>query len=860
MQTFPLLPLPEPRAVAVPKTAGGGFGKKARFPAREAQVERFAPMFERLARVLDGDPLELRDDPAGLSPDRVIVFELAESVADFARAVARVPGLEFLGEQEFEFAADERFSALDGSGLPRPGKSVTGRIYLAVPDIEALRELCSLWQRWRDGEPMHHGFAQFQNLFEQLRDVRTWGPKDRISEEAVEDWKVQLAEAPDAPIRLEVELWFHSKPEKRQLAVEQVRNLVLACSGRVLDHSCIGEIEYHGMLVELPAIEVEGLIAARAVELAASDEIMYLRPQSVMEAVLPLEDVEFRGGDPAAAVPPGRVRPIAALFDGVPLQRHAWLDGRLTLDDPDGLETRALVERREHGTAMASLIVHGDRNETSAPIGRPLYVRPVLVPRPVGVECFDGNRLLVDTVHRAVLRMKGSGDEIGVAPTVFLINLSLGIRGRPFAGLMSPLARLVDFLADRYNLLFLVSAGNVLQPLEIPDYTWSQLKSESAETRERAVLGAVSRDRAERTILSPAESINALTIGALHRDSLEERRIGYLALDPFETDTLPNVSSGLGLGYRRMVKPDLFFPGGREHIQMMSSGAALVVQASNPARAYGLRSAAPDGENRGRLDGEALSGGTSGATALATRAAHRIFEFMTDRDGGARLSDLDPQFYAVVVKALLVHRASWGEESRMLREVCGPNNSRQHVERKENVARFVGFGAPAVEDVLECGENRATLVGWGTLNPGTAHEFRVPLPPCLELIKDPRSVTITNGWITPVRCGGQRYRGVSFEAEPPNKLDDVLGVRRQPDQPGDDTVGRGTVFHERYRGKAAVKFVDDGMLVLHVRCKQDAGIEATDAVRYGIVVTIETEAKLPVYEQIRNLLLVQVRN
>lgn len=50
------------------------------------------------------------------------------------------------------------------------------------------------------------------------------------------------------------------------------------------------------------------------------------------------------------------------------------------------------------------------------------------------------------------------------------------------------------------------------------------------------------------------------------------------------------------------------------------------------------------------LDQFALSEGTSSATALATRAGRRIFDAMMDREGGSLLSDIDPQFYPVLVK------------------------------------------------------------------------------------------------------------------------------------------------------------------------------------------------------------------
>jgi hypothetical protein len=65
------------------------------------------------------------------------------------------------------------------------------------------------------------------------------------------------------------------------------------------------------------------------------------------------------------------------------------------------------VSRRIHRTAMASLILHGDRNEPNATLSRPLYVRPLMVTNQNGQGHTDRDRLLIDTIYRAVLRIKG---------------------------------------------------------------------------------------------------------------------------------------------------------------------------------------------------------------------------------------------------------------------------------------------------------------------------------------------------------------------------------------------------------------------------------------------------------------------
>ncbi len=449
--------------------------------------------------------------------------------------------------------------------------------------------------------------------------------------------------------------------------------------------------------------------------------------------------------------------------------------------------------------------------------------------------------------------------EPAAAPGVFLINLSMGDVRRPFAGVMSPLARLLDYLADRYGLLFMVSGGNILHPLAIDGYTgWMAFETATPENREKAIIRSLNNMKHERTILSPGEALNVLTIGARHHDNVAVRQGGINMIDPIEDDTLPNITSGLGLGYRRMIKPELYLSGGREHVRMQAAGDELTVVHSQPRRTYGLSAAAPDALNQGRLDQVALTAGTSPATALATRAGAQIFEALMDADGGSVLADIDPQYYAVVVKALIVHCSEWSDNVDMLKEICGPADRRRHVERADNAARFIGYGIPKIDRVLECTPNRATLVGYGTLQTDSAQSYRIPLPQSLAGITDPRFLSVTLAWTSPIKPGHQSYRSVKLEAAPDTPFE-VLGVQRRKKQPSDPSCKRGSIFHEHFEGDSAVAFLEDGTLALRIWCKEDSGSGEHLQIRYGVAVTIESGTALPIYQEIQEQLRIRPR-
>ena len=854
MTEYPLLPVPKPTRDKRPK--GGGGGGQVQTPSRARQRDRLGPTFQRLRDVFDrnGDPQTLRADPLGIAPERALVFEVAGSIGDFSAAVARIGGLDFLADEEMIFEADEDFGVMETRKGGEPGirddKPISGRLYMAMPDTQALRHLLSLWRRYEAGQAAPHGFAPWFEVFKHLYTLRAWGPADRIPTETIQYLREELAAlGANAIVRVEVELWYAGTAARRAAAQASFTHAVAAAEGVVVDRAEIGEIGYMGHLVDLPAAEVQRLIAREEVSLAICDDIMMVRPQSTVEfpvAADPLDEPL-----PSPPGPEAQLTPVAALFDAMPVQNHALLAGRLVVDDPDDLEAVSVVAERKHGTEMASLILHGDRNLREEPLSRPVYLRPVLyAPGGGRNEQPLRDRLLLDLIYQAVLRMKiGDAEGEATAPGVFIVNLSLGDRNRPYAGPISPWGRLLDYLADRFGILFLVSAGNVTEPLAVRDFGGLiDFENASAEAREAAILRALAEQQAMRTLLSPAESLNAVTVGAWHEDGAPPIN-GAAVFSPFSDEPGPNISSALGLGHRKVVKPDIFMPGGRELVRVAANGAdGISLRLVPPGRLYGLRCATPDGG--GDLSQEGFSSGTSAATALATRAAHRIFDALSDPDNGNLLEGVDPAFYGVIVKSMLVHRARWGSIGGLLDQTWQPQGQGSHVVRRDGIARLLGYGRPAVHEAMQCAANRATMIGYGEIPAGEqAALYRIPLPPSLERVREPRALTVSLAWFSPVNIRHQAYRRAKLEVAP-DSPDTRFGVARVAGQPSDKAVPRGSLFHVRYAGERAVAFVDGNTIALRVFCREQGGA-LDQSIRYGLTVTIEAGAAIQVYEEVR---------
>lgn len=364
---------------AARRRGGGGGGEKRSF-SRADQIALHGPIFRNLRNVLDAEnpALALHADPQALAPERLLVLEVTGSIQDFAGAVARIAGLEFAGEEEL--AADEF--------------DKNPEVYMLVPQLAALREIVSLWEGWEETGSVPYNYTPWRNLFLHLKAVRPWGPGDRVSAQNRAYFEAVVDGAPDDfPVRIEIELVFRENAVARNLNEQTVTAAIAASGGAVVHRAEHPTFAYHAILADIPAREIRRIAALDPGSLAGADPVAIIVPQSVGAPI------ETGDSDAIAAVPfaPGTGEPIAAVFDAVPLQAHPLLAGRLVIEDPADLEAKA-VGTRVHGTAMASLAVHGDLNDPPSPISRRVYFRPVMYAPAFGDELFDDSRLVIDVI------------------------------------------------------------------------------------------------------------------------------------------------------------------------------------------------------------------------------------------------------------------------------------------------------------------------------------------------------------------------------------------------------------------------------------------------------------------------------
>jgi hypothetical protein len=774
---------------------------------------------------------------AGAEPEKVLVLETVGSIKDFLNAVRRIPGMEWLAEVDEEIAADADFYRLDGKDAP-----VGGRLFLVMANRRAITELLRLWGSYQANpdQPFRRNLNRWRELFTRLRTLRLWNTDDRLRDTGLLDsWRYDIANGRER-VSFEAELWYRGDPMARARAGLQVAQAVRDLGGEIVDSSILGQIAYHGVLGSLPAASATQILDGGAVRLLQLDEVWFFRRTGQSLAVPPDGDpIPFAVELPLEADPVGP--PRVGLLDGLPLANHALLNGRLLLDDPLGWEEDYLAGERVHGTAMASLIVRGDLSFSDGPLPRQVYVRPIMRPDPRDfrsprVEGIPSDRLTVDLLHTAVRRIyEGEAGNPAVAPSVRVLNLSIGDHSRPLEGPMSPFGRILDWLAWRYRVLFLVSAGNDASPLEF-DVLHAEVGQLDIDGLSSAVARSLHAQAHLRRILSPSESVNAITVGSLHDDDSDVTTPATL-VDPYPPNGFPSPLNRAGLGFKRGIKPEILLPGGVQLYRLAVnpiSPNGLLVPVSTPRTGPGQLVAAPG--RGGELRASRYVCGTSNATALGTRCCDLILT-MLEQLG----VDWTPEQLVVLTKALLVHGTAWTEAAGFLRQSLQLGD-----DHRDHIARYLGYGAVRLERVLGCAENRVTVISAARIAQDEGHVYELPLPPSLSGLVGLRRLVISLAWLTPINPQHRDYRRAALWVSKPESA--LQASRMYADW---QTVQRGTLQHEIFEGDAAVAYIDGDNVRIKVNCRADAG-RLDERIPYALAVTLETAESLrvPVYAEV----------
>lgn len=787
-------------------------------------------------------------------PERALVFELKGPVDNFQAAAIEL-GFEFLASENRRGIDSEEAAEYgdEGDEAASDDRSGAPNLYLTMPSVSGLKKLLARWKKFLKKEPAPPRLSRLWHIFGFLADLRTWSAKDRIDPAMLAYVQRMLQEKADEPVALEIDLWFRSTVGERDKALATLRQVLAKTGGDELDLVTIEEIRYQGALVSVPANVAQQLIEGQG-GLAHLNEIMTIRPQSEFE----LEDASETEEEEDVPAQPLPTRPaIAAILDGYPVEQHEAIAGRVTVVE---VETRAIdvpVQSRVHGTAMASLVTRGDLHVDSRALDRQVAVVPVLAADANGRERTPPGRLPIGVIHRALKTIVGEGCRVPAAlRDVLIVNHSLCDTYGPFVRRPSPWAALLDYFAFKHRLLFIVSAGNISTPFPLTDYVdVNAVRAASPKDRQLAMILAIEASKGTRGLLSPAEAINAVTVGAVHAEDAPPPTGGN-ALDPFPDVRLkmPNLASALGLGINRCIKPDLITDGGRFAAGCANVRGGGVTVSAKRVASMGQLVATPS--RTGDITDTARLAGTSNAAALTTRACVTIADSVEEIFSADNVNWLELDTRASILRALVAHSCAWGPTGEVLESIYPPQDATKWFARRDTIARFLGYGRFDLDRVTSGAANRITLLAEDSVRHDKLNEYKIPIPKAMLGNRDLRTVVITLAYMSPVKPELADYRGVALKVVSDGGKREFWknGVSRilQPNAPSTD---RGTLCHFVLQGETLKKAANaKGEIYIGVQAMaRHQDFKKLD-VPYALAISLEIAQSVnsKLYEQVKS--------
>ena len=393
----------------------------------------------------------------------------------------------------------------------------------------------------------------------------------------------------------------------------------------------------------------------------------------------------------------------------------------------------------------------------------------------------------------------------------------------------------------KYRVLFIVSAGNHPDEIET-GIDFNNFKNLSGEEKDSIIIKFIDQDIRNKRLLSPAESMNALTVGAIFADNNDENPIGSLA--KLCSDNIPAVYSSFGSGINNAIKPDIFFPGGRNFVHEDYMHRGMVKWRESSTRAPGISSAAP-GLTMGAIVNKAFSFGTSDATALVTNKAQECYAVLDEIFMKETGMGVPNEYVAVLIKAMLAHGASWNGWDKMFQGVLNISGTNA----KNALHRYLGYGEPDVDKVKECTKEQVTLIGFGDIAQDKAFIYSIPIPIEFHEKRLKRKLTVTLAYLSPIHPSSIKYREKQVWMTI-NNGNSLIGSRVEYDY---HAVQRGTLQHEIFENNSIEVWDIDESIELKINCRGCASENNPEMlIPYALFATFEMapDCGVEVYQKV----------
>ncbi|MDY4060492.1 MAG: S8 family peptidase [Anaerovoracaceae bacterium] len=640
--------------------------------------------------------------------------------------------------------------------------SNNSKLLVQFENVEAIRAFNNERALWEDDIEYEAVLtnAKRRDIFSCIENIRCLTKEDRIGTR-LKEYFDNSSLMPDGLFVVNIDVWFNGDTTTIYEVENQIRKVLGTGESRLL-----------GDLLQIPSL----LLGRALVNEFTLNALLDL--DIIANVELPIgkvfsEPYELFQGDynPIIENHLGDDAPLATVLDSGIFTANPLLEDVVVAEEEFDTTENSTTDMNGHGTGVAGIVVYGDLDKClQENIFRPLVrvCNGKIMHDENNIPCFPEDKRPEQIVKDAIEYFYNEYH-------CRVFNLSVGdadnvyTGGRQFAW-----AEMLDQLSRELDIVIIISAGNVSQPL-------------LREFDSRDSLMEQARNQMfypEHRIIDPATAALGITVGAITRfeepTALSNR---FTRISAGKKDYL-SVFTRIGKGVNRSVKPELVDYGGNYAVSQ-------IVRGSFQWEKNDMRLLEPTLNN----GNERIFRGYCGTSFSAPHVTH-----IAARIERALEKQLEKKPSANLIRAILINSAryskemvEWGENStdELYRGGINP--------KQERKMRLYGFGK-SDDSLLYSDFNRVTLFSEDKLPLRSFHLYKIPVPKEFLQIQANKTIAISLAYNPETKLSRKDYLANNLWFEVFRKIDDsTLLLYKAKKEEGTDSEDDLERFPNKYK-------------------------------------------------------------
>lgn len=640
--------------------------------------------------------------------------------------------------------------------------SNNSKLLVQFENVEAIRAFNNeraLWEDDIEDEAVLTN-AKRRDIFSCIENIRCLTKEDRIGTR-LKEYFDNSSLMPDGLFVVNIDVWFNGDITTIYEVENQIRKVLGTGESRLLGDL----LQIPSLLLGRALVNEFTLNALLDLDIIANVELPIGKVSSEPHELLQRDYnpiIENHLGDDA---------PLATVLDSGIFTANPLLEDVVVAEEEFDTTENSTTDMNGHGTGVAGIVVYGDLDKClQENIFRPLVrvCNGKIMHDENNIPCFPEDKRPEQIVKDAIEYFYNEYH-------CRVFNLSVGdadnvyTGGRQFAW-----AEMLDQLSRELDIVIIISAGNVSQPL-------------LREFDSRDSLMEQARNQLfypEHRIIDPATAALGITVGAITRfeepTALSHR---FTRISAGKKDYL-SVFTRIGKGVNRSVKPELVDYGGNYAVSQR-------VRGSSQWEKNDMRLLEPTLNN----GNERIFRGYCGTSFSAPHVTH-----IAARIERALEKQLEKKPSANLIRAILINSAryskemvEWGENStdELYRGGINP--------KQERKMRLYGFGK-SDDSLLYSDFNRVTLFSEDKLPLRSFHLYKIPVPKEFLQIRANKTIAISLAYNPETKLSRKDYLANNLWFEVFRKIDDsTLLLYKAKKEEGTDSEDDLERFPNKYK-------------------------------------------------------------